>query len=819
MAVDQIGQPLTDQWDERDVFAPPDTGRLYRIRREDQIAEVWPADYTPKKIRSILNAAATGDPGPQDEAFDAMLESDPTLSGVYATRLNAITNRQWEVVPASEVMPSGTMDETLAAATADYCRMQLAGIPAIDDVLAHLADAIGRSTAIAEIVWRPEGKAHVVSSIVPVSMRAVNGDPICPWLPRVRTRENAYPGVMVSETPNKWIVHTPRIIAGNPFRGGTHRICLILHIIRRYGFQWWASNLELFGQPYRKATYPKAANAETKTQIENSLKNFGHAGWGVFPPEVEFELIEAMKGAETWPHQTLLDHIDGRYAVLLLGQTLTTDAGDRGTQALGTVHEHVRADVRDADIRAESATIRRDLLTPMVRLGPFPPDAPVPCFRRVVEELTDQIKQVDVFDAAVNRLGMQVKAGYAYAKLDIPIPDGVDPESPLDGAPQPAFDPFAPIADPDEDEEDADDPPQRKAATRRKHRAAAAVPKVPTGNAKPAPTAVLATWITHAVDEARRQVRAVAAHCVDAVGDSRDGRNAIIRLQECIARLPSESFGGAIADYMLACSLAGAYVGQRRIESRRKHKADDKGKAPPEWESHEAFGRPFRAAIDALSERVAMSPDNFLRLERAARSRAARIAGEFNLRIVQDVYGTIADTMEQGEGVQSFLDGIRQVPQLDGWTGANPWHAKLVFEQNANMSYGAGQYAAMQDAGLELWRFRTYLAVDEDNPCAICRPFDGKVFASTDRALYPPVHFSCKCYADPVFDGEVTPDQVTRAADVRNPEYDAAMRGRNAFKYDPAQFARQEPLDLAPVPHDLRREFASYARSHGWETR
>lgn len=467
--VDQYGYPLSagqngmgsplDHYDQIDAEESPQFGRQFRVRREDQLENVWPADYNPKNIRNVLNAAAQGQPILQHQAFDQMMEADPTLPGIYETRMNAILNKQWEIVSASEVVHGAGVDEDLAQKTADYCREKFSKIYALDDALSHLLDGIGRSCSVCEIEWAPDGTGHSIRTIIPVNHRSVIGDPTFPWKLRVRTTEHAYPGLLIDAERNKWAVHCPRMIGMNPFRGGTHRICLMLSIIRRYGFQWWSSALELFGTPYRKGTYPPNASSDAKTQMDVAMKNMGHAGYAIFPPDAELELFQAMSGAEKWPHGTLVSHIDDRYAILLLGQTLTTNPSDKGTQALGTVHDRVREDVRDADIKREGDTIRRDILTPLVRLGPFAPDAPVPFFRRIVEEPKDHKAVLDVLDGAVNRLKLQVRLGHAYDKLDIPIPDGVDSEGFIEAAPAP--DPFGfGGGDPDADPED--DPPEPK---------------------------------------------------------------------------------------------------------------------------------------------------------------------------------------------------------------------------------------------------------------------------------------------------------------------------------------------------------------------
>lgn len=319
-------------------------------------------------------------------------------------------------------------------------------------------------------------------------------------------------------------------------------------------------------------------------------------------------------------------------------------------------------------------------------------------------------------------------------------------------------------------------------------------------------------WIDHATDEARKQVKAVIKHCRLAIGNADNGPEAYYLLARSVKSLPGDNFRVAISDYMGASSLAGAYVAQRRIEKKRGKRAAATGE-------FSAFGKPFNEAIDALSERLKLSPDAFRALESAARSRAGAIAGQFNLRVVEDVYAAIEDTLATGGTSHDFRELIAGLADDAGWTGANPWHANMVFGQNAAMSFNAGNFVGMNDADIGHWMFRTYLHVDDQNPCEICEPLDGMIFSMDDRTYYPALHIGCRCYADPVFESELPKDGPSRSGDVVNEPYRKSQENKSAFKWDPAQFARVEPMDLGAVAPELRNAFAEYARDHGWATK
>ena len=131
--------------------------------------------------------------------------------------------------------------------------------------------------------------------------------------------------------------------------------------------------------------------------------------------------VEANRGAKRPPYEALIEHLNRQISKAWLGQTLTTDTtGARGTFAASTVHEQVRQDILADDLRKEARTLRRDLLSPLVRFR-FGPDAPVPHFGRKARRATSARELADLLDTAVNDLGARVSVDWAHDALGIPI--------------------------------------------------------------------------------------------------------------------------------------------------------------------------------------------------------------------------------------------------------------------------------------------------------------------------------------------------------------------------------------------------------------
>jgi phage gp29-like protein len=201
----------------------------------------------------------------------------------------------------------------------------------------------------------------------------------------------------------------------------------MIYLGKNLALKDWMIFAELFGMPVRIAKYDPTATAEEKRELQEMLKSLGSQAAGIFSRAVDLQVIEANRGTIGPPYEKLIDFLNREMSKAWLGQTLTTDvAGVSGTLTASKVHEEVRKDLRADDLRKEAYTIRRDLLTPLVRLQ-FGPHAPVPHFRRKLARPSDATEFTQMLGAAVNRLGLRIPLAWAHETLGIPLPAEGEP--------------------------------------------------------------------------------------------------------------------------------------------------------------------------------------------------------------------------------------------------------------------------------------------------------------------------------------------------------------------------------------------------------
>ncbi len=433
--------------------AAPAAGRIVRPWRADAERQYPGVGLTPARLRAFLQAADAGLPQMQYELFSEMLEKWPRLAAVEATRRLALTGLDWEIVPATEPGPgpatgAGEPDDLPAGATpgasvapsdgssgaralarradharraADLCRATLAGLPAFRDVLTHLATAIGHGLAVAEIVWE---RGQLVE-LVPVPHTRLRTDPHQPWRLRVLTAEDPARGVPLDAQPHKWIVHRPRAVPGRPLAGGLLRATALLYLAQHLSFKDWLIYSQIAGMPLRVAQFEPGTPEDDQRLLLRVLEGLGTEAVAVLSKNVDLKFVEAAAAGHK-PYGPLQDYCNTEVTILWLGQHLTTDLRSHGSRAAAEIHDRVREDLLVDDIADEGQTLRRDVLTPLVR-AQCPPGTPVPLFRRALVQAVDTQVLARTLAVAVNELGLKVPRAWVYRALGIPEPQGDEP--------------------------------------------------------------------------------------------------------------------------------------------------------------------------------------------------------------------------------------------------------------------------------------------------------------------------------------------------------------------------------------------------------
>lgn len=400
------------------VTSPPAaSARVVRPWREDLLRTHPTVGITPSRLLALLNQADDGSPAMQFELYSEMLQKWPRLAAVESTRRMALTGLEWELTAGA----AGPGADSPARSAAEYCRESLEQVDTFREVLEHLANAIGFGIAVAELVW----EAGRLIDVVPVPNGRLVADPNEPWRLRVRTQDEPSGGIALDEQPTKWIVHRPQALPGRNFDGGLLRGSAFFFVAQNLSMKEWLAYSQFAGMPIRIGRFePGTPEAERKALL-NALQSLGNDSVAIVSKATDVELLDAAKAGER-PYAAIQQYCNTEITILWLGQHLTTDIGSNGSRAAADVQDRVREDLLVHDIESEGRTIRRDVLTPLVR-AKFGPDVPVPHFRRSLVQAIDTAKLAQTLAVAVNELRLPVPRAWAYQALGVPAPREGEP--------------------------------------------------------------------------------------------------------------------------------------------------------------------------------------------------------------------------------------------------------------------------------------------------------------------------------------------------------------------------------------------------------
>jgi len=400
--------------------ARPETRELAAVSVADRWSSYPSVGLTPSRLAEIFRQADGGDVYCQMELFEEMEEKDAHLASLLQTRKLAVLGKDFEVLPYSK----SPEDLEISRAVGEM----VYSLPRLEEAFLDLLDAVGKGFALMEAMWEVTGGQALVTELrwLP-QKKVVFGEDM---QPRLLTAEAGWQGV--EPPPWKVLYHRYKARSGYPTRAGVLRVVGWMYLLKNYALKDWAAFNEVFGMPLRLGKYDPAATAADREALVTAIRNLGADAAGVISKTTEIEFVEAARsGAGANPYQRLAEFCNREMSKAVLGQTLTTDtAGATGTYAAARVQEEVRRDLVDADAQALAATLREQLLRPLVGFN-FGWDKPVPWFRFRFEEGAD-LKTLSEVYRNLAALGFPLSWEHVSERFGIPLP-GKEEGSPESG--------------------------------------------------------------------------------------------------------------------------------------------------------------------------------------------------------------------------------------------------------------------------------------------------------------------------------------------------------------------------------------------------
>lgn len=396
--------PEKDTGEKRPVYA------TVAIRDSNDKFSEYPSNgLTPRRLARIFKEANEGEVRRQMELFEDMEEKDTHLFSQIQTRKLAVTGLDWKIQPFSK--------EEKDMQISEFVDQQMKRFDNLSDIFMDMLDAIGKGISISELEWgiNAEGR-NVINDIVWVHPKKLLWDSISDVM-KICTRD--YPAGI--ELPrNKFVLHQYKAKSGHPSRAGVLRIVSWMYLFKNYDIKDWVAFCEVFGMPLRLGKYDPSASEDDKRALMEAIVSLGSDAAGMISAATDIAFVESQKTTSVEIYEKLARYADEQMSKAILGQTLTSDSGG-GSYAQGKVHGEVKHDLIVADATSLAATLRRDVVTPLVEYN-FGPGCNIPFFLFECQEAEDLQETAQIYKTLSCDMGLQIPVSHIRKKFSIPEP-------------------------------------------------------------------------------------------------------------------------------------------------------------------------------------------------------------------------------------------------------------------------------------------------------------------------------------------------------------------------------------------------------------
>jgi phage gp29-like protein len=219
-----------------------------------------------------------------------------------------------------------------------------------------------------------------------------------------------------------WDEFDDLLFIGNPDDLGILAQAAPYIIYKRNTMADWAQFSEIFGMPIREYTYD-GNDDEARRKILDDAYNDGGAAVVIHPEGSGFGFVESgNKTGSSDLYERFTERCNSEISKLFLGNTLTTEASDTGTHALGTIQKKSESLINLADRKHILNILNYDMTDIFTALG-F--DVSGGSFEFVEPEEVDPIDKITIIEKLYN-LGLPISRNYLHEQFGIEKPDSGD---------------------------------------------------------------------------------------------------------------------------------------------------------------------------------------------------------------------------------------------------------------------------------------------------------------------------------------------------------------------------------------------------------
>lgn len=341
---------------------------------------------------------------------------DPHAGAVLQTRYLSVVGKEWQIEPAEGTPSRGRpAAQSMEQKIADYVEQVLYNIN-FDQARQELLQGILYGFYVWEVMWDySEGQVWIDRLIAKHPRRFI-------FTPE-RELRLLTPQAMIDGEPvpdRKFVVFTYGS-TDNPYGCGLGQKLWWPVWFKKHGIKFWVIFAEKFGSPTVVGKYPPGTTKDDQDKLLDAVEAIQQEAGIVVPENMLIDLLEASRTSSIDTYEALCEYMDRQISKAVLGQTLTTEVGDKGSYAAGRVHEEVRQDILKADADLLCECLNRTLVRWIVDFN-FPDVRGYPKIWIRTEEEKDLKPLAERDKILVKEIGLPVAEGYFYDMYNVPRP-------------------------------------------------------------------------------------------------------------------------------------------------------------------------------------------------------------------------------------------------------------------------------------------------------------------------------------------------------------------------------------------------------------
>ena len=195
-----------------------------------------------------------------------------------------------------------------------------------------------------EVIWK-----NIRAQIIPVDIKAKPVE----WFVfddenrlKLRTKEN-WLGELLPD--KKFLLPQNNPSYQNPY--GERILSRVFWPVtfKKGGLKFWVIFTEKYGMPFLVGKHPRGASKEDTDSLADMLEDMIQDAIAVIPDDSSVEIQDGAKTASSDIYDKLVDKMNSETSKAILGQTLTTELGAKGSFAASKIHMEVREEIVDTD--------------------------------------------------------------------------------------------------------------------------------------------------------------------------------------------------------------------------------------------------------------------------------------------------------------------------------------------------------------------------------------------------------------------------------------------------------------------------------------